>query len=84
MLTVLADVVGWLGTSTVVLAYMFNKDALHFLGALLLGSYSAYYRVWPQTVTNIIWMGVAVTKKKKKEEEEPRTGVEPAISTLEG
>ena len=82
MLSFVADVVGWAGMTTVVAAYMYDKDALHFTGAMLLGSYSAYYRMWPQVVTNVVWMGVAAAKKRKKEE--PRAGVEPAISTLEG
>ena len=78
-----ADVVGWAGMTTVVAAYMYDQDALHLAGAMLLASYSAYYRMWPQVVTNVVWMGVAAAKRKKTEEE-PRAGVEPAISTLEG
>lgn len=82
MLSFAADVVGWAGMTTVVAAYMYDQDALHFAGAMLLASYSAYYRMWPQVVTNVVWMGVAAAKKKVQDQ--PRAGVEPAISTLEG
>ena len=82
------DVIGWAGMFTVLGAYMFEKDILHFTGSVMLGAYSVYYRAWPQVATNTIWAIIATKKHKLVEcatkKSEPRAGVEPAISTLEG
>ena len=80
MLSLAFDVVGWSGAFVVLMAYIADNNSLHFLGSLMLAGYSAVYRMWPQVATNALWMIFAAKKKIN----EPRAGVEPTISTLEG
>ena len=73
LLKLVADVAGWTGMVTVLAAYYKDTHAMHITGAILLGMYSAYYSMWPQVATNVIWACVAVKKRKIPEDVLPNS-----------
>lgn len=58
------DIVGWCGACLTLGAYLQDQDVLHLSGALLLAAYSIFYGMWPQVITNVVWMLVAVHKQR--------------------
>ncbi len=70
-LKLFADVIGWIGSVEVVLAYMlvsYEKIAavsqsyqwLNLTGGILLLVNTAYYGAYPSAFTNLIWFEVAL------------------------
>lgn len=67
----LIDIVGWIGSACVVLAYALNSyqkiqsDSWSFLVMNLVGGvclifYSAYYDAFANTFINVVWVAVAI------------------------
>ena len=65
------DVMGWVGAAAVLIAYWListhraKPDApgfqsLNLLGGVLLALNTGYYRAYPSTLVNVIWVGIAV------------------------
>ena len=66
----LIDIFGWLGSVAVITAYALissNKvnsrsrayQALNLFGSLCLVVNTAYYRAFPSTVVNLVWLAIA-------------------------
>jgi hypothetical protein len=70
MMTLLADVVGWLGAGCLLLAYALVSagrlavgPAFHLLnlaGAVGLAVNGAAHGAWPSTALNVIWLGIGL------------------------
>ena len=54
--------VGWTGAASVLVAYKLGDDRLHVLGAVCMGVYSTFNQMWPQVVSNVMWLAIAVRK----------------------
>jgi hypothetical protein len=65
------DAIGWVGAAALLLAYAMvssrklegNSTAYQFLnavGSLLLAANTIFYRAYPSSFVNLIWMGIAV------------------------
>ena len=65
------DLLGWVGAAAVLLAYWListhraKADAagfqsLNLLGGVLLALNTGYYRAYPSTLVNVIWVGITV------------------------
>jgi len=79
MYVLLIDIIGWVGSVMVVLAYslnMFGKMAsdsmayywLNIIGSICLILNTLFHHALPSAVVNVIWVciaGVAVIRKKK-------------------
>ncbi len=68
----LIDIIGWLGSVFVVIAYFsvsydkfkirpFLYQLLNALGSLCLIINTIYYRAFPSATVNVIWLGIALT-----------------------
>ncbi len=71
METLVVNVIGWAGSAAVILAYAlvstrrakgdaFVYQALNLVGALFLIVNTVYYRAYPSTFVNLVWVGIAV------------------------
>jgi hypothetical protein len=65
------DAIGWAGAAALLVAYAMvsskrlegNSTAYQFLnivGSLLLAANTIFYRAYPSSFVNLIWMGIAV------------------------
>lgn len=65
------EVIGWIGTLLVVLAYFLLSSKrmaadtklyqwMNILGAVLIGINSAIHRAIPSVATNVIWIGIGL------------------------
>jgi hypothetical protein len=65
------DAIGWAGAAALLLAYAMvssgkvegNSTAYQFLnvvGSLLLAANTIFYRAYPSSFVNLIWMGIAI------------------------
>ena len=65
------DAIGWAGAAALLIAYAMvsskklegNSTAYQFLnivGSLLLAANTIFYRAYPSSFVNLIWMGIAV------------------------
>jgi hypothetical protein len=65
------DVIGWVGAAALLIAYAMvssNKlegnsvtyQLLNIIGSLLLAANTVFYRAYPSSFVNLIWMGIAV------------------------
>ena len=65
------DTIGWAGAAALLIAYAMvsskklegNSTAYQFLnivGSLLLAANTIFYRAYPSSFVNLIWMGIAV------------------------
>lgn len=70
-MSLIIEVIGWLGAAILVAAYGFVSyglvdarsriyQALNVVSGLLLAANSVWHRAWPSVAVNIIWMGIAV------------------------
>lgn len=88
----MADVAGWIGAFALLLAYAavsFKKlrpdsipyQLLNALGGLLLILNTFYYRAYPSTFVNLVWIAIAViswVRASARARREARSGVLPA------
>lgn len=67
----LFDVIGWIGSFALILAYALNSYqkiksdsygflSLNLVGALCLIAYTAFYSVYANTFLNIVWVIIAI------------------------
>ena len=65
------DIIGWIGSVEVILAYGLNSyqklksdsllfQGLNLTGALFLIANTVYYGAFPSAVINIVWVGIAI------------------------
>ncbi len=65
------DIIGWIGSVEVILAYGLNSyqklksdsllfQSLNLTGALFLITNTVYYGAFPSAVINIVWVGIAI------------------------
>jgi uncharacterized membrane protein len=70
-LTLLFDLIGWLGAVAVIAAYAlvsskkldgvsFRYQLLNFFGGVFLIINTVFYHAYPSTLVNAIWIGIAV------------------------
>lgn len=81
METIIVDVVGWIGSILLVIAYWLvsqNKvkaqsikyQSLNIIGSLMLIINTFYYKAFPSTALNVIWIIIGfvyIVKAKKNE-----------------
>jgi hypothetical protein len=69
--TVWFDTIGWAGAAALLFAYAMVSSRklegnamayqlLNIVGSLLLAANTVYYRAYPSSFVNLIWMGIAV------------------------
>jgi uncharacterized membrane protein YedE/YeeE len=65
------DAIGWLGAAALLVAYAMVSSKklegtskayqfLNIIGSLLLAANTVFYRAYPSSFVNLIWMGIAV------------------------
>jgi drug/metabolite transporter (DMT)-like permease len=65
------DAIGWLGAALLLVAYAMISNrkfegtsavyqVLNIIGSLLLAANTIFYRAYPSSFVNLIWMGIAV------------------------
>ncbi len=70
-LPVVVNVIGWAGSIAVILAYAlvstrrtpgdsFLYQSLNLVGAAFLVVNTIYYRAYPSTLVNLVWVGIAI------------------------
>lgn len=65
------DVIGWVGAAILLIAYAMvsarklegnsvTYQLLNIVGSILLAANTIFYRAYPSSFVNLIWMGIAV------------------------
>lgn len=65
------DIIGWIGSAEVIIAYALNStqkmksdsllfQILNLTGAAFLIANTIYYHAYPSAVINIVWVGIAL------------------------